>query len=589
MWSNRRTLGWQYWIVGLVLIVGCSGKTVNNGATGNVDTSLEAGVDAALTTSTPEAGGLPSAPSDSVSVETAEVSISATSSTTGAPTTTTATAPNPTTVEPLSSETASETTTTTGFWTCFTSQYGDGVCDCGCGIQDIDCAATGNVDLCERCSSGCNASQCPGRIDPDDTTQCVRISPPEWDCNDSWYSDGSTCHCGCGVPDPDCASGGVESCDVCNVQGSCGSAACPSSINPEDNSKCWVPDDWTCFEGYFGDGLCNCGCGALDSDCSSLSRDACLSCIGCNYEGCPGTIDEVDNRICTGPPYVWSCDDRYYDDGQLCNCGCGYPDPDCENDGIDACDVCDFTGSCSKQDCPGTIDPTNNAYCEQPAPPPEWTCDPARYGDGYACDCGCGVEDLDCATDDIAACHTCCNGYTCPFRVNPEDTTECLPVPEEWVCPEWSFGDNYTCDCGCGVRDPDCEDATSDVCDSCPYDYGYGAGGCSRNGSCDTIVADDNAHCIDDAPPNWTCDELYYADGDACDCGCGAIDLDCQGNTTLAACDICNTEGSCSPTGCNNSPAINPTNNAICGDDEPVTSEPVTSHSVTSEPASSSP
>jgi hypothetical protein len=581
MWSNRRTLVREFWLLGLTLALGCSGKTVNNSSGGSIDTLFEAGVDAAVVTTRDEAGVVSGAVTDSLSSEVASSELTGLpaeqSGTTSAPTTGVPATSGPTTTSAPTSSTADpDTTTGTGFWRCFTSQYGDGVCDCGCGIRDIDCAAKGNVDLCENCDSGCNASQCPGRIDPEDTTQCVRLSPLEWTCNDAWYDDGNECHCGCGAIDPDCEGSAADLCQDCNVQGSCSNGNCPGSIDPNDNSKCWLPDGWTCFEGYFGDGICTCGCGAQDVDCSSLSADACQSCIGCNNEGCPGTIDATDNRICTGAPYAWRCEERYYNDGQLCNCGCGVVDPDCESADIEACDVCDFNGSCSKQDCPGTIDPTSNAFCEQPEAPPDWTCSPWRYGDGYYCDCGCGVPDLDCITNEASECQTCCDGQSCPRGLNPDDVTECLPVPEAWTCGYWTYGDGY-CDCGCGVTDLDCEGTTKDVCLRCLVDYSDGFGGCSNDGSCDTIAPDDNAHCIDDAPPEWTCDERFYADGDACDCGCGALDADCEGDASRNACDICNASGSCSTTGCNNNVTIDVVNNAQCVGDEPATSEPATS------------
>jgi hypothetical protein len=113
---------------------------------------------------------------------------------------------------------------------------------------------------------------------------------------------------------------------------------------------------------------------------------------GCSNESCPGTIDEADNTICTGVPYAWTCQDRFFNDGNLCHCGCGFPDPDCDSQELDACDRCNFEGSCSAQDCPGTIDPDNNAYCEQPDPPEGWTCGYYRYADGRQCDCGCGCD-----------------------------------------------------------------------------------------------------------------------------------------------------------------------------------------------------
>jgi hypothetical protein len=63
------------------------------------------------------------------------------------------------------------------------------------------------------------------------------------------------------------------------------------------------------------------------------------------------------------------------------------------------------------------------------------------------------------------------------------------------------------------------------------------------------------------APPEWTCDPTYYDAADGCDCGCGAIDLDCA-SSNVDACDYCDNSGSCSATACPGD--VDPTNNAIC-------------------------
>lgn len=63
------------------------------------------------------------------------------------------------------------------------------------------------------------------------------------------------------------------------------------------------------------------------------------------------------------------------------------------------------------------------------------------------------------------------------------------------------------------------------------------------------------------APPEWTCDPTYYDAADGCDCGCGAIDLDCP-SSNVDACEYCDDSGSCSASACPGD--IDPTNNAIC-------------------------
>ena len=47
------------------------------------------------------------------------------------------------------------------------------------------------------------------------------------------------------------------------------------------------------------------------------------------------------------------------------------------------------------------------------------------------------------------------------------------------------------------------------------------------------------------APADWDCAEGAYDSGDGCDCGCGVIDPDCDGDESRAACDTCNGTGSC--------------------------------------------
>ena len=45
-----------------------------------------------------------------------------------------------------------------------------------------------------------------------------------------------------------------------------------------------------------------------------------------------------------------------------------------------------------------------------------WTCDPSYYDDGFYCDCGCGVVDPDCADASIASCDFCdegCDSVVC--------------------------------------------------------------------------------------------------------------------------------------------------------------------------------
>jgi hypothetical protein len=64
-----------------------------------------------------------------------------------------------------------------------------------------------------------------------------------------------------------------------------------------------VPTSWTCSAGFYGAGDgCDCGCGAMDPDCSSGAASACLYCNdtgSCStVSGCPGNINSTQNWLC---------------------------------------------------------------------------------------------------------------------------------------------------------------------------------------------------------------------------------------------------------------------------------------------------
>lgn len=59
-------------------------------------------------------------------------------------------------------------------WTCLASDYGDGFCDCGCGVADVDCA-DGSFEECVACHCDDPGDiTCVGAtVDPADTTLCL--------------------------------------------------------------------------------------------------------------------------------------------------------------------------------------------------------------------------------------------------------------------------------------------------------------------------------------------------------------------------------------------------------------------------------
>ncbi|MCL2824826.1 MAG: hypothetical protein FWD57_12635, partial [Polyangiaceae bacterium] len=101
-------------------------------------------------------------------------------------------------------------------------------------------------------------------------------------------------------------------------------------------------EGWTCPKGYYEDGDCDCECGIWDPDCSTS---------GANPFGCaPEAICvEVDGQgICDGGVVGWTCDIKYYGDG-FCECGCGAWDPDCDDFPIDLF-TCGDVERCFKDD-----------------------------------------------------------------------------------------------------------------------------------------------------------------------------------------------------------------------------------------------
>ena len=312
-------------------------------------------------------------------------------------------------------------------WTCAASLYGDGVCHCGCGVVDVDCpdATAASCQVCD--ASSCSPLECA--VEPNDNAHCA--TPPfTWQCSPRLYGDGSRCDCGCGAIDPDCASSGVDACDRCDDPGSCSAIACPSFIDAGFNAHCdapTAPPGWSCGPGTYGDGTCDCGCTVPDVDCRTADLTSCSRCLECGGHGaCEGTVEPADPTQCAPPPSDWICSAAAYRD-IVCDCGCGLPDPSCQ--GIELLYIC---GNFPVEGCSGGnkphIDPNHNALCTI-AIPNGWTCDRSYYDDGL-CDCGCGAVDLDCRSNDVAACEQCndkgsCSAIACPGSIAASDTAHC--------------------------------------------------------------------------------------------------------------------------------------------------------------------
>jgi len=228
------------------------------------------------------------------------------------------------------------------------------------------------------------------------------------------------------------------------------------------------------------------------------------------HEAREGCVPDCDGLFAV--PAAWTCDAGWYDAGDDCDCSCGTFDPDCNNRELDVLN-CAPDSACN-----------HDGTCKEPITE-GWRCAPSQYGDGDRCNCDCGVPDPDCADAQLSE-TGCAPGGACQA-----DGTCTISLPEGWDCRRRFYGSGDGCDCNCGARDPDCDDAEQEV-------FGCIAGSaCLADGSCELPV-----------PTGWVCDVTVYGAGDACDCNCGIYDPDCDKSTVVRNCrgnDVCAADGTC--------------------------------------------
>lgn len=132
------------------------------------------------------------------------------------------------------------------------------------------------------------------------------------------------------------------------------------------------------------------------------------------------------------------------------------------------------------------------------APPSEWRCPPEAYQDGFSCDCGCGIADPDCNDDPTAAsCHNnFCGRGSVPVRHSPG------------ICAPNICGDQFVlkgveaCDDGDG---PGCDETCQLVTD------GYRCSG--LGGGCSIPRCGDG---VEDFDRGERCDDGNEEAGDGC-------------------------------------------------------------------------
>ncbi|MDR0966974.1 MAG: hypothetical protein LBM75_10855 [Myxococcales bacterium] len=472
----------------------------------------------------------------------------------------------------------------------------DGVCVADV-VVDPECTSNEDCATGEKCQSGvcvadtttggCTSNEDCATGETCEDGACVPETTPTWTCPEEWYGDDS-CDCGCGIIDSDCDDASADSCDYTD-------ACLEQSMLPksDENWLCvggaWICDDLF-GESMQGDGACDCGCGVVDSDCDDASADSCeysdlcsalgmephptenwhcvapalepcteagaekYDCIeydlGADY-GLPGFyfIDVSMQLVCDGSEYVpnnssmvecsngcdaGKCillDER---EGQSCTketfqetCG-GTGDvvlwcdvEDGATAGVVAAFKCSESSSCE------VMADDNYANCYAPA-------DACSESDNTKQ--GCGTSDYEGYLLEYG-CFEMVSGeyYWEPINLIEECEGQCvedacLEVAEGWTCSGAWYGDG-DCDCGCGIVDMDCADASIASCK-----YGSDCGGLSL------VDPSDTTQCIElEIPDGWNTACSYqsgtswYGDG-SCDCGCGALDVDCD-DETAASCE----------------------------------------------------
>ncbi len=287
--------------------------------------------------------------------------------------------------------------------------------------------------------------------DNDGTGDQDNNAPEGWNCSPAYYNDGSDCDCGCGVLDPDCATGCAEP--------GCEATDCEYCYNANgEDIGCPAPEGWTCGDATWNDYACDCGCGIEDPSCYGTS----CTTPGCRENACDICHDSANTLSCA--PDAWTCTEENWTDG-VCDCGCGVADADCADGNC-------TTAGCQADVCDLCHNGENLVVCKA-----GWACAADTWG-GLFCDCGCGIADKSCEGGCVEAsclangCHVCHDGAG--------DEMSCAPAG--WTCSESFYGDGG-CDCGCGIADVDCTTGGCTTPGCTEANCGYCWGG-SNNGDC---------------------------------------------------------------------------------------------------------
>ena len=337
-------------------------------------------------------------------------------------------------------------------WLCAPSAYGDGnICDCACGAIDPDCGDS--PDFAANCGP---YQTCDAR------GECADKRPAEWTCAPERYQDSFYCDCECGAPDPDCEDvqlpvSGCLGDTSCNLDGTCG--VCTPDCDGREcggdgcGGSCGLCEDAT-LPFCSATGACVGQCDPVPAVCAINE---------CGDDGCGGSCGTcADGAACVAGACVAEQDPSSCDGicGQVAPDGCSCQDGceevgDCCADYVDSCDTCvpDCTGRvCGDDGCGGACGTCADAILS--------ACDDAS-GQCYDPMCVPICDGMTCGDDGCGgSCGTCAAGLSC-FALSQN----C--APPEWICEPSAYGDGLACDCGCGAPDPDCAGGAAMV-NNCP-------------------------------------------------------------------------------------------------------------------------
>ncbi len=336
-----------------------------------------------------------------------------------------------------------------------------------------------------------------------------------------------------------------------------------------------------CEQRTCGDDGCGGTCGECDSATPYCTNGTCAAecvpnCEGriCGEDGCGGSCGTCDGKcapngkVCA--PASFTCEARYYADGNVCDCSCGAPDPDCEGAfrPVTGCSSlgasCDASGACSEG-----IESL-------------WTCPTAAYQDGFTCNCGCGAPDPDCATlpgAKVIGCprgQSCSVGGTCEYK-------DCTPNCDGKTC-----GGN-----GCGGSCGECTDAlpycSAGACQAtcAPRCEGRVCGDDGCGGECGTCASAEtclNGTCAA-VEPEQSCQGVCGGEaqsGCSCDASCINTNSCCVDAEALCGCFPKCVNKVCGDDGCSGScgscePGLRCSVSQQCEDD-PCTPDPCNGH-----------